>query len=65
MLKSNIGTPGRLLRLALAIGLLIYAWWASSWIALGFALFTFYEVFAGWCIIYQLLGKNSCPIDKK
>lgn len=65
MLTKNINTQGRILRLVLAVGLLIYAWWASSWVALACAVFTFYEAFAGWCVIYQLLGKNSCPIDKK
>lgn len=63
-MKPNIGTPDRLLRLGLAIGILIYAWWASSWLALAAALFTFYEAIAGWCVLFQLLGKNSCPIKK-
>lgn len=64
-MTKNIGTPDRLFRLAIAILLLIYAWWQSSWIALGFSLFTFYEALASWCILYQILGKNSCPIKKK
>lgn len=62
-MKKNIGTSDRLIRLGLAIILYIYAWWAGSYIALGFALFTTYEALASWCIIYALLGKNSCPID--
>jgi hypothetical protein len=62
MPKKNIGTADRLLRLGLAFALLLYAWWQSSWIALGFSLFTFYEALSSWCILYQLLGKNSCSI---
>jgi hypothetical protein len=64
-MKKNIGTTDRIIRLIIAILLLIYAWWQSSWIALGFSLFTFYEAIASWCILYQLLGKSSCPIDKE
>ncbi|HXF28965.1 MAG TPA: YgaP-like transmembrane domain [Chlamydiales bacterium] len=62
---KNIGTSGRLLRLAIAILLLLYAFWAHSWIAFGFSLFTFYESAASWCVLYQLLGKNSCLTKKK
>lgn len=63
-MQKNIGTPDRLLRLAIAIVLLIFAYWYSSWILLGFGLFTLYEAVASWCVLYQLLGRNSCPIDK-
>lgn len=64
-MKRNLDNTGRILRLIIALLLLAYAWWNSSWIALAFALFTFYEAFAGWCVLFQLLGKSSCPIDKK
>ncbi len=64
-MKKNLDTRGRLMRLILALFLLAYAWLNSSWIALVFSLFTFYEALASWCILYQLLGINSCPIDKK
>ena len=50
-MKSNIGKIGRLARLALAIMLLVYAYLTESW--------------AGWCIFYQLIGKNSFPLLKK
>jgi hypothetical protein len=60
-LKKNIGTPGRLFRLAIGVLLLGYAYWHMSWIALILALFTFFEAFMSWCILYQILGKNSCP----
>lgn len=61
-MKKNIGTADRLIRLALAIILLFCAWWFSSWIALGLGLFTLYEAAASWCVLYQILGKNSCPL---
>jgi len=64
-MKSNIGKIDRLARLALAIMLLVYAYLTESWVALGFSLFTFYESWAGWCIFYQLIGKNSFPLLKK
>lgn len=59
-MKKNIDARGRLMRLAVAVLLLIYAWKQSSWVALGFSLFTFYEAAASWCILYQIIGKNSC-----
>jgi hypothetical protein len=62
-MKKNIGTTDRILRLMIGIVLLALAWWQSSWLLLAFALFTFYEALASWCILYQLLGKNSCPIS--
>jgi len=64
-MKKNIGTVDRLIRLTIAILLFAYAWWAGSWLALAFGLFTLYEALASWCVLYQLLGKNSCPIDRK
>lgn len=64
-MKRNLDNKGRIIRLIIALLLLAYAWWNSSWIALAFSLFTFYEAFAGWCVFFQLLGKSSCPIDKK
>lgn len=63
-MKRNIGNPDRLLRFTLAVILLFLSWWFSSWIALGLGLFTLYEALTSWCILYQLLGKNSCPISK-
>jgi hypothetical protein len=63
--KKNIGTSDRILRFAIAVALFAYAWWQSSWIALGLGLFTLYESLAGWCILYQMIGKNSCPVQYK
>jgi len=65
MFKKNIGTSDRILRLGLASLLLIYAVWQHSWIALLFSLFTFFEALMSWCVVYQLLGKSSCPVDKE
>jgi hypothetical protein len=62
-MKSNIGTPDRLIRLVIAILFLAAAWWESSWILFVISLFVFYEALVGWCALYQILGKNSCPID--
>jgi len=64
-LKKNIGTPDRLIRLTIGLLLLGYAFWKMSWVVLIFALFALFESFMSWCIVYQLLGKNSCPLKKK
>jgi hypothetical protein len=58
---KNIGKKDRLLRLAGAMALLGYAYWQSSWIALAASAFVFFEATMSWCILYQILGKNSCP----
>lgn len=64
MFRKNIETPGRIFRVMIAILLSIYAVWQRSWIAALLALFTFFEVYMSWCIIYQILGKDSCSIKK-
>ncbi len=64
-MKKNIGTPGRIIRFAIALILLFLAYQRESWILLGFGLFTLYEALASWCVVYALLGINSCPINKK
>lgn len=64
-MKKNIGKTDRLLRLALALIVLAFAGWQGSWIALVIGLFILYEALAGWCVIYQLIGKNTCPISKE
>lgn len=61
MLKKNIDDQGRILRFIIGLSLLIIAIFYHSWIALGLAIFTFFEAYMSWCVIYQLLGKNSCP----
>jgi len=60
-MKKNIGTPGRLFRLGLALLLLALAYWKWSWILAIAGLFVLYESLAGWCILHHFLGKNSCP----
>ena len=64
-LPKNIGTAGRILRLAVAIVLLLYAYYEKSWIALIASLFTFFESYMSWCVVYHMLGINRCPVKKK
>lgn len=64
-MKKNIDTTGRVLRFILAVILLVYAYIAWSWIALVLGIFTLYEALASWCVLYQIFGINSCPIDPK
>lgn len=61
MIKKNIGTPGRLFRLAISAALLLFAYLNWSWLLALAGLFVLYESLAGWCILYHFLGKNSCP----
>ncbi len=60
---KNIGKYDRLIRLAIWIGLLIWAI-TTSWnpILLFFSGFALFEALFSWCGIYAAIGKNSCPI---
>ncbi|HEY5236296.1 MAG TPA: DUF2892 domain-containing protein [Rhabdochlamydiaceae bacterium] len=60
-MKKNIGKPDRILRLIVGILLLGWAYWQMSWVLLVLGLFTLFEALMSWCILYQILGKNSCP----
>jgi hypothetical protein len=60
-MKKNIGKPDRILRLIVGILLLGWAYWKMSWILLILGLFTLFEAYMSWCILYQILGKSSCP----
>ncbi len=64
-MQKNIGTTDRILRFLMAIALFAYAFFQESLIALAFGLFVLYEALASWCVLYQILGKNSCDIEKK
>lgn len=62
--SRNIGTPDRLLRLLIGIGLLFWAI-TTTWSPLliffsGFALF---ESFFSWCGFYAAIGRSTCPIE--
>ncbi|MGL5264527.1 MAG: YgaP family membrane protein, partial [Candidatus Rhabdochlamydia sp.] len=59
------GSKDRFIRLGLALILIGCSIWKSSWILLFFGIFTLLEAFFSWCVLYQLLGKNSCPINRK
>lgn len=67
-MTKNIGTFDRIMRLIIGIILGVFAVIvaAALWvkIVLGIlALFCFYEALASWCLFYQLIGKNTCPIE--
>lgn len=64
-MQKNIGPADRVIRALIGLFFLLGAWVYSSWILLAVALFCFYEALASWCIMYQLMGKSSCPIDKE
>lgn len=65
LFPKNIGSSDRILRLVMALILFGLAWWQSSWILLGAALFVLFESLRGWCVFYQIMGKNSCSIKRK
>lgn len=64
-LPKNIGPSGRILRACVAIALLVYAFREKSFIAFFASLFTFFEAYMSWCVVYHMLGIKSCPTGKK
>lgn len=62
MIKKNIGSKDRLIRLAIALGLFFLAYWKWNWVLFGAALFVLFEATFSWCIFYQLTGRNSCNL---
>jgi hypothetical protein len=68
-MKKNLGTRDRIYRLEFAVFFGIGAFLAGAGalrIVLGLAsLACVYEALASWCIVYALLGKNTCPTSQK
>jgi hypothetical protein len=62
--SRNIGTLDRMIRLGVALLLFILAFLRSSWGLYGVGVFVLFEAVIGWCILYQILGKSSCPTSK-
>ena len=61
-MKPNIGINDRIARLIIGVVLISLALiYKSTFMALG-GLFGIYEAFSSWCVFYQLLGRNTCPI---
>lgn len=62
--QKNIAKSDRITRLAIAIGLLVWAittsW--SPWL-LFFSGFALFEALFSWCGLYAALGKNTCPTE--
>jgi len=61
--KKNLNKSGRILRGLIALLLFAYSYWQMSWLAFFFGLFTCFESYASWCVLYQILGKNACPVN--
>ena len=60
----NIGTPDRLVRLAIGVGLLLWAV-LTTWspILIFFSGFALFEAVFSWCGFYAAIGKNTCPLE--
>jgi hypothetical protein len=61
---KNIGKSDRLLRLAIGVGLLLFAM-LTTWspILIFFSGFAIFEAIFSWCGFYAAIGKNTCPIQ--
>ncbi len=68
-MKRNIGQKDRWARaiLALILALVTFLKLSGVWMIIGglISVFIMYQAVSGWCLLYQLMGKNTCPIDSK
>lgn len=64
-MEKNMGIADRALRAAVAALLFFGAWSYGSLILFLFGVFTIYEALSSWCVLYQALGINHCPIDDR
>ncbi len=62
---KNIGKTDRIIRLILALFLIILAFLYQSWLIAIAGIFVLYESMAGWCALYALIGRNTCPLQIK
>ena len=72
VMNKNIGTSDRMVRIGigtLLVAASIYlAWRYNPWIGLIpliLGAFSIYEAAIGWCALYALMGKNSCPVAER
>lgn len=61
-MKQNIGNMDRIVRLGGGVILIILAVFLKSGFTALAGLFCIYEGIAGWCVFYQLIGRNTCPL---
>lgn len=61
-MKQNIGTNDRIIRLIIGVVLISLAIVSKSTFMALAGLFSLYEAVTSWCVFYQLLGRNTCPI---
>jgi hypothetical protein len=64
-IKKNIGSWGRVGRFSAGLLLLWLSHIEKSFVLLFFALFVFFESLMSWCVVYQILGIDRCPIKSK
>lgn len=66
-MKKNIGTGDRMFRLLLGIVVFVGSFFVGEpilkIILIAVGIFSCYEALVGWCLVYRLLGRNTCPIE--
>ena len=66
-MTANIGTPDRLIRLVLGLGLILWAlvaggWTALAWVALAMGAILVVTAATRVCPLYRLFGFSTCPL---
>lgn len=64
-MHKNIGKKDRLFRLFLGTILILTFFYFKSGILAIIGFFAIYEALISWCLIYQILGKNTCSLKNE
>lgn len=64
-MKKNIGNLDRYLRLGLGVFAIILAIYFKNIFIAIIGIFAIFEALYGWCVLYKLLGRNTCPVKRK
>ena len=68
-MRKNIGKQDRIIRLLIALLAGVCILFTSNTylkiVLAGLSLFSLFEAVFSWCAFYQLIGRNTCPIDSR
>jgi hypothetical protein len=63
-MKPNVGAADRVIRVILGIAIIVWGIMAKNWWGV-IGLLPLLTGIIGWCGLYQVMGKMSCPFSKK
>lgn len=67
-MKKNIGTFDRIMRalggvICILLAIFIATGLVGKIILIVAGIFCFFQAITSWCLLYQLMGKTTCPVE--